>query len=200
MSEPVREPALRRAVMALEEEDRALRGRSAADGRRIEFSGHPCLEDLHRSHGARLRALVAEFGWPGRSLVGVDGAEAAWRLVQNAIEDPDLQREALGWLREAAAAGESPAWQPALLEDRIRVLEGRPQRYGTQWGFDEAGVPAVFGIEEDAEVDARRARVGLGSLAEERARLVAAPDPAPAERAGWPTGFTAWARRAGWRA
>ena len=32
-----------------------------------------------------------------------------------------------------------PAWQPAMLEDRIRVFEGRPQLYGTQLEPDEQG-------------------------------------------------------------
>ena len=30
---------------------------------------------------ARMKTIVAERGWPGRSLVGEDGAQAAWLLV-----------------------------------------------------------------------------------------------------------------------
>jgi hypothetical protein len=39
--------------------------------------------DLVRAHTARLRAIVSQYGWPGRSLVGEDGADAAWLLLQH---------------------------------------------------------------------------------------------------------------------
>ena len=35
-------------------------------------------------------------------------------------------------LLDAASSGDAPRWQFAIIDDRIRVYEGRPQRYGTQ--------------------------------------------------------------------
>ena len=202
----MREPDLRLELLALDEEDRILRGRSPEDGSLIGLAGHPCLEDLHKRNVARLRAVVITHGWPGRGLVGEDGAEAAWRFVQHAVDDPALQREALGWLQAAAVAGEIPAWQPAMLEDRILVLEGRPQRYGTQWEFDADGDPAPCRIEDEVGVDDRRARIGLGPIVDELRRLRShgtesrGVAPAAEDRAAWKADFTAWARRVGWRA
>jgi hypothetical protein len=49
--------------------------------------------------------------------------------------------------------------------DRILVAEGKPQRYGTQFHtVDGKLVPRP--IEDEANVDARRAAVGLGTMAE----------------------------------
>jgi hypothetical protein len=51
-----------------------------------------------------LKELVAERGWPGSSLVGVDGAHAMWLLVQHATADLAFMRQCLDLL---TAPGES---------------------------------------------------------------------------------------------
>ena len=38
----------------------------------------------------RLRAITAEHGWPGRALVGEEGAEAAWLIAQHADQQLDF--------------------------------------------------------------------------------------------------------------
>ncbi|CAM3794605.1 hypothetical protein DESA109040_21650 [Deinococcus saxicola] len=103
-----------------------------------------------------LRKIVAAYGWPSRSLVGEDGATAAWLLAQHS---PDLgfQREVLALLN---AAQETDPRHAAYLHDRVRVREGRPQRYGTQLGPDAQPFELEVG-----DVDERRAAVGLGPLA-----------------------------------
>ncbi len=64
-------------------------------------------------------------------MVADDGAEAAWQIVQHAILDPDLQRRAVGLLDEAVKAGEAPAWQWAMLTDRVLIDASQPQIYGS---------------------------------------------------------------------
>lgn len=50
-----------------------------------------------------------------------------------------------------------------MLEDRVRVADGKPQLYGTQL----ANNPLRFEpIEDEAHVDARRSSVGLPPMAE----------------------------------
>lgn len=112
-------------------------------------------------HRERLRAIIDRHGWPGKSLVGERAASAAWLLVQHADIDVPLQRRCLA-LMEAAPTGEVSLQNIAYLTDRVRINEGREQVYGSQLGDNFKPQP----IEDEANVDARRAKVGLPPLAE----------------------------------
>lgn len=114
---------------------------------------------------ARMKEIIAEHGWPGRSLVDEDGALAAWLLVQHADEDVPFQQRCLELLRAAVAAGEASARHLAFLTDRVRLHEGRPQVYGTQLTMGDGKLEPTD-LEDPERVDARRAAVGLGPLAE----------------------------------
>jgi len=113
----------------------------------------------------RLRAIVARLGWPGRSLVGAEGADAAWLLSQHADRQLDFQREALVLLAEAVAADEAEPRHLAYLTDRVRMNEGREQLYGTQVGDIDEGTSIPWPIEDREAVDDRRAAMGLEPLA-----------------------------------
>jgi hypothetical protein len=76
---------------------------------------------------------------------------------------PEFQRSCLKFLAEAAREHTVPLWQPAMLEDRIRVFENRPQLYGTQLKPDAHGNPRPHAIEDRERVDERRRAVGLES-------------------------------------
>jgi hypothetical protein len=112
----------------------------------------------------RLRRIVAERGWPGRSLVGRDAASAAFLIVQHSPSDA-FQREILPLLEAAADSGEAAAADVAMLTDRVRTREGKPQVYGTQFRVVD-GHLEPFPIEDPAGLDARRRRVGLLPMAD----------------------------------
>ena len=158
------------------------------------------MEAVHQRNAARLEAIVDEHGWPGRSLAGDDGAEAAWRILQHAIGRPDLVRRYLPLLQAAAAVGEIPDWQPAYVLDRIRFFEGNPQVYGTQYDWDEEGFSRLWPVEDPEHVNEKRKSVGLPPLAEtgarSRLRKPLPPEQIKARRAA----MEAWARSVGWRA
>jgi hypothetical protein len=124
------------------------------------------MQEIHERNAKRLLAILNLHGWPGRDLVGESAAEAAWLVVQHAIGSPSLQRRALSLLKTAAATADAPLVQAAMLEDRIRSNEGSGQRYGTQLDWDEHGQLSPLPIEDEPNVDVRRAEVGLGSLAQ----------------------------------
>ncbi len=162
---------------------------------------HPRMEEVHRRNASRLKEIIAEHGWPGHSLVGEDGAIAAWFIAQHAIGDPPFQRRVLELLREALARGEVSPAAPAFLEDRICSFEGRPQVYGTQFDLDENGLPVPYPIADPEHVNERRRAVGLNTL-EERTREMRAgmqPEPDPAARAEYERKFQEWLRQVGWR-
>jgi hypothetical protein len=183
-------------------EDLRVRTELAADG--SLFAGyHPRMRAVHDRHAARLAEIVAEHGWPGERQAGADGAEAAWLIAQHAIALPGFQRQALGALSAAAARGDVPPWQAAMLNDRIRVLEGRPQRYGTQFDWDSTGQLSPLPIEDRPGVDERRRHLGLAPLEAEiqrRRRAVAQEgERAPSDWAAHQRVMEAWLREVGWR-
>lgn len=187
---------LRRELLAMVAEDARVREELVADGSLYD-GYHPKMEAVHRRNAARLTTLLNERGWPVPSLVGQDGAEAAWLIAQHAIGEPAFQRRCLGLLQEAVASGDVPAWQPAMLEDRVRMFEGRPQLYGTQLEPDHEGKPRPYLIEDPEHVEERRRAVGLEPLSERLAREKQVPLPRDRER--FEREYEAWLRQVGWR-
>jgi hypothetical protein len=121
-----------------------------------------------------LKAMVAEHGWPGASLVGADGAHAAWLLVQHAVADIAFMRQCLDLMTAAVEAGEASRRDLAYLTDRVLLHEGEPQVYGTQ--VTRRGGKWVPNTLRDPDgVDERRAAVGMEPLAEYLARFVDFP-------------------------
>jgi hypothetical protein len=193
---------LRRELVAMAEEDHRIRTELAADG--SLFDGyHPRMRAVHQANADRLASILRDRGWPGQPQVGADGANAAWLIVQHAIDRPAFQREALEALRLATERGEVPAMQPALLEDRIRTLEGRPQRYGTQFDWDESGELSPLPVEDPEGVDDRRRAIGLGPLDEairaQRRAAAAEGERPPGDWHARRREMEAWLLEVGWR-
>jgi hypothetical protein len=191
-----------RDLVAMAREDLRVRTELAADG--SLFDGyHPRMQEVHDRHAARLAAVLDQQEWPGEPQVGREAAEAAWLIVQHAIAQPAFQRRALGALASAAARGEVPAWQPAMLEDRIRVLEGRPQRYGTQLDWDRDGRLSPLPLEDPANVEGLRRSVGLGPLEEAvlagRRAAASESERPPADWSDREKRMEDWLRSVGWR-
>ncbi|HET9254678.1 MAG TPA: DUF6624 domain-containing protein [Pseudonocardiaceae bacterium] len=111
-----------------------------------------------------LTNVVERHGWPGQSLVGRDGAAAAWLLAQHADHDPDFQRRCLD-LMTAMPTGEVKPHHIAYLTDRVLLAENAPQLYGTQVQQVD-GVYQPANLANPESVDQRRASVGLEPLAE----------------------------------
>lgn len=159
--------ALRAELIQMDEHDQSVRAELAVDGSLFE-GYHPRMAAVHDANADRLRTIIANHGWPTESLVGVDGAKATHRIAQHSINHPEFMRECRQLLDEASAKGEVPRWQFAYIDDRIRVFEGFPQRYGTQWRDGPEGLEP-YPIEDPDQVDERRAALGLPSLDELRA-------------------------------
>ena len=132
---------------------------------------HPEMEAVHRRHNARMRTIIEQYGWPGKSLVGEDGCRAAGFIVQHAILDLAFQQQCVKLLAEAVAQEEAAGFMLALLTDRILMQEGKPQIYGSQYVGAEGGGVEPWPIQNPETVDERRRTVGLMSLAENTTRL-----------------------------
>jgi hypothetical protein len=125
---------------------------------------------IDRENTAWIKPLMNQHGWLGNSLVGTDGAAAAFLLVQH-TQDAEFRKISLKLLQKAFKDGEARGDQLALLTDRVLMSEGKPQIYGTQTKTTKEGKLEVWTIEDEANVDKRRAEVGLGPHAEYVERL-----------------------------
>ncbi|MGQ0431596.1 MAG: DUF6624 domain-containing protein [Microthrixaceae bacterium] len=133
-------------------------------------------EELDRRHADRLKEIIDDHGWPGRSLVGRSGAHAAWLIAQHATHDPAFQRRVLGLM---AGRSDVDQGEVAKLVDRLRAWTGQDQIYGTQWTCRDGRLELVTKLEDPGSVDALRASVGLETLEEDRERILRRDGPCP---------------------
>jgi hypothetical protein len=192
--------ALAVELVAMAEEDQRVRGELLAEG--VLFNGyHPRMAEVHHRNAVRLAALMKESGWPARSVVGREAADAAWLVLQHSIADPVVMRRGLELLR-SLPPGEVDPIQVAMLEDRVRTFSGLPQIYGTQFDWDERGEVQPRPIEDAGRVDERRAAIGLPPLAEKLAEirdtLRRDGEMMPVDAAERRREIDAWERSVGW--
>lgn len=193
---------VRQRLIEMVEEARRMRNALAADG--SLFIGYNAeMRVINNAHARELADIVDRHGWPDIAVAGQDGAAAAFIIAQSAIGLPRFMRACLDLIEGAAAQGRVPRWQAALLTDRVRWLEGRPQVYGTQYDWNAQGELMPLPIEDEANVDSRRARADLTSMAEgmkqRREEARQNNEHVPYDWAARQKEFEDWAKAIGWR-
>jgi len=143
---------------------RELLRRSAIDQEmrnKVIGSGDMSLwdDELDKQNTDYLEKIVNEDCWPTISKVGDEASQAAWLLVQHADHKPEFQAECLELLKTLPDTEVRPA-NVAYLEDRVRVAQGRPQLYGTQF-YKEGDKFGPRPIEDEGRLEERRAAMGL---------------------------------------
>jgi hypothetical protein len=183
---PVKEPELRAELLRRAKADQDVRG--AITKWLIQFGNSDAVDEaafeaslsatqkaeykrigeemkrIDTENTARLGAIVERHGWPTRTLVGRDGAQAAWILVQHADLSPKFQRKCLD-LMAKVPRDEISREDFAYLTDRVLLAEGKKQVYGTQFELKN-GKCIPRPLEDETNVDKRRTEVGLPPLAE----------------------------------
>ena len=159
------QPALRKEILAMRDDDQKARFAWIAkqDDKKLAAD----VEAIDTKTRTRMHDIVATYGWPGKSLVGEDGASSAWLLVQHADKDLAFQKDVLAKMEPMVKTEEVSPTDYGYLWDRVAVAEHRPQRYGTQFTDKQEPQP----IEDEAHVDERRASIGLASMADYRAQM-----------------------------
>lgn len=142
-------------LIAMADADKAMRSHHQQTG---EYDSS--VDDTNRE---RLKEIVRVYGWPLISMVGKEAASAAWLLAQHSDPEPQFQAECLS-IMENLSSDEIARDELAFFEDRVRVNQGLPQIYGTQF-YKRDGVFGPRPIEDPEHLDERREEVGLGSFA-----------------------------------
>ena len=126
---------------------------------------------------AELQNMLKGRGWFRDDIDGQGAAHDAWLIAQHADRNPNFQQEALKLIEaELGAPGVSKS-NYAYLYDRVQMRFGDRdnaqalQRYATQGRCTGPGTWEPLPFENPDKIDATRAEVGLGSLAEYKARF-----------------------------
>lgn len=160
----VRLPALQSELDAMASKDQAARNAYIQSGMQAGSSQDRAMASVDAANLKRLKAIFASHGFPDRTMVGRSGVQSAWLLVQHATADKAFMAKALNQAKPLMLKGDLPRSDYALLTDRVRLMEGKPQVYGSQL----AGKPGHYhpgNLEDPSHVDQRRASMDMQSLA-----------------------------------
>lgn len=147
-----------RDIEAMAGTDQLYRGRSA--GAELTADEWQQQTAIDAANMRRLAQIIDAHGWPGLRFAGA-ATQTAFLVLQHA--DQASQHKYLPLLRDAVKRSDAAGSHLAMLEDRVRIADGKPQLYGSQVSTH----PARFSpIEDEAHVDQRRRSIGLEPLAD----------------------------------
>ena len=143
---------------------------------RLNKWNDPALADCWKKMAAidssnviAITQIIDKYGWPGKTRVGENGNATVFLVIQHA--DLATQQKYLPVLQAAVEKGDGSKDQLALLTDRVLILEGKKQRYGTQIGIDTLTKKFFLSPTEDlVNLDKRRKEMGLPPINEYLAR------------------------------
>jgi hypothetical protein len=127
------------------------------------------------SNMLRIVKIIQQYGYPGKSLVGVPTNETAFYVIQHSR----LIKQYLPLVKQAADKGELPFRLYAMMLDRQLMFEGKEQLYGTQASGYAAKDPTtgkeqqkffIWPIKDAAGVNQRRRQAGFEQTVEENAK------------------------------
>lgn len=112
----------------------------------------------------RLKEIIAQIGWPSKELVGENASSGAFLVAQHAPDDLEFMKEVFSYIEADYRKQKASPSQYALMYDRIKMVEGKPQRFGTQFNINSSGC-RPWKLEEPQKVDEYRSQMGLDNLA-----------------------------------
>lgn len=153
---PMDTVAIRQQLAIIHARDQKTR----AQGDSIDY-----IQYIDSCNQAQVEKLVADYGWLGKSTIGVQGNITLFLVIQHA--DLPMQEKYFPMMEASVLAGESRAVDLALLQDRILMRQGKKQVYGSQVVFNAiTGDPEFYPIDDEKNVNVRRTKIGLEPLEE----------------------------------
>ena len=145
--------------MALKQREMLLQ---VVDKDQTKKSDREKLHKIYEEHTAKLCQILKTNGWPTTALLGPEGVLATFQILKNAGTF-ELQRDLLPVIVAAIKKDPIQKREFAGLFDRLRVSAGMKQLFGSQ-AVSLGGFLVLYPIEEEANVDARRAEYGLSPM------------------------------------
>ncbi|MGA7438848.1 MAG: DUF6624 domain-containing protein [Luteibacter sp.] len=127
-------------------------------------SRYEAMAKVDKDNLAWIKARFTKDGFPHANAVGLAGVNAAFILVQHAVDDVPFMQSMLPQVTARGEAGELKKGDVAMLTDRVLRHEGKPQRYGTQYSgtnMKDLSAMKMDPVEDPAHLDERRATMDL---------------------------------------
>ena len=189
-------------IIELKKKDLELRNKLIQSGEL--FTGYNAeMAKLHGENADVLDSIMDLIGYPTFDKVGKEASDAAWLVIQHAIERPDFMRKCAKHLEAAVQENNASPVNLAYLTDRIAVFEGKPQIFGTQFDWDENGEMSPMPFKDLDLVNKRRKSIGLNTL---EAQTIVIKEQAKKENETPPKDFLKrknemdqWRKKVGWK-
>jgi hypothetical protein len=123
-----------------------------------DYKTHVDLENQKK-----LKEIIIQYGFPTKKLVGKDGMEAIFHIIQHAGDDLEWQAAQLQKVENAVKIGDMEMKDYVYLYDRIKLHANLPQRWGTQCSSvnKKENLVILHTVEDLVNLDKRRKEVGL---------------------------------------
>lgn len=175
-SESIQYPDLATELIAMRDTDQKLRikwggmiRKDKINSKRYKELSQQLLE-ADRANTARMKEIIAQYGWPTFDMVGEKGGRSAWILAQHADRDPFFQADCLALMEKALSEDQVYPKNYAYLYDRVQVAFGEKQLYATQSTSNNGLWEGHFQpIADESKVQERREAMGIMLHVEEYA-------------------------------
>lgn len=112
-----------------------------------------------------LKDIFDKYGFPNYDIVGQEGSNNFWLLVQHQDRNPTFQDSVLVKMKIQVDANKASSGNYAYLVDRVKVNTGQKQVYGTQMELNSEQTSYVpKSVIDPDKLNERRASVGLGTI------------------------------------
>lgn len=111
----------------------------------------------------KIESIISKHGWPAKEEVGTKGLYAIWLVIQHS--NKKIMLKYYNYLEKLIQDGLISKSDFATFKDRLLILQGKKQIYGTQYIYDEKHKKyRLEPIENINEVNNLRKEVGLPPL------------------------------------
>jgi hypothetical protein len=121
-------------------------------------------DSVFTAHKVHLEEIFDEFGYPGYDLIGEEGSNNFWLMVQHSDKDLQFQSRVLEKLKIEVENKNADGRNFGLLTDRVNINTGEKQIYGTQVRYNSLGQAYPKPLYDSINVNKRREEVGLEPL------------------------------------
>lgn len=124
-------------------------------------------DSVFTTHQKRLKQVFDKHGFIGFDLVGEEGSQNFWLMVQHSDKNPDFQKEVLQKMKIEVSKENADPSSYGMLVDRVQLNTGQKQVFGTQVTYNmETGQAYPKSLEDSLHVNQKRKSIGLEPLEE----------------------------------